>query len=93
MSSQLIAGVFAVSSQIQNHNIFLFVWDSFHISVVLVAKEIHFFWGSYCNPLCWQWQPAMLTLISPLVYAKVIKENAKLDLSLKNSSSRAPCCL
>lgn len=45
MSSQLIAGVFAVSSQVQIHNIFLFMWDSFHISIVLVNKEIHFLGG------------------------------------------------
>lgn len=68
--------------------------DSFHISIVLVTKEIHFFWGSYWNsPLCWQWHPTSLTLISPCVLTKVIKENPKLDLPLESSSSQAPCCL
>lgn len=50
MSSQLLAAVFAVSSQVQNHNIFLFMWDSCQISIVLVTKGINFFWGRYCNP-------------------------------------------
>lgn len=74
------------------------MWDSFHIYIVLVVKEIHLFWGSYCKPpLCWQWHLTLLIPISPLVYSKVIKGKTKPHLSFKNPMSQAPviwhyCC-
>lgn len=94
MSSQLLAAVFAVSSQAQNHNIFFCSCET-HVKFLLFLspKKLISFGVGIAILLYWQWQPTSLPLISPVVHAKVIKENTKLDLSLKNSSSQAPCCL
>lgn len=93
MSSQLLAAVFAVSSQVQNHNIFCSCRTHVKFLLFLSPKKSISFGVGIAILLYWQQHSTSLTLISPVVHAKVIKENTQLDLSLKNSSSQAHCCL
>lgn len=75
--------------------IFFFCSCETHVKFLLFLspKKLISFGVGIAILLYWQWQPTSLPLISPVVHARVIKENTKLDLSLKNSSSQAPCCL